>query len=117
MDYSFVFLILLLPLFSFIVLGLAGMKMPHKTAGLIGTTSLGIVTALSYYTAFCYFTAERGADGAFATLVPYNFTWLPLGQLNFDLGIMLDPISVMMLIVISTVSLDGAYLFVRLYAR
>lgn len=105
MDYSFVFLILLLPALTFLVLGLAGMKMSHKVAGLIGTTSLGLVTVLSYYTAFCYFTAERGADGTFATLVPYNFTWLPLGNLNFDLGILLDPISVMMLIVISTVSL------------
>ena len=105
MDYSYVFLILLLPLLSFLVLGLAGMKLSHKAAGLIGTTSLGIVTVLSYYTAICYFTADRGADGAFATLVPYNFTWLPLGDLNFDLGILLDPFSVVMLIVISTVSL------------
>ncbi len=105
MDYSYVFLILLLPLLSFLVLGLAGMKLSHKAAGLIGTTLLGIVTVLSYYTAICYFTADRGADGAFATLVPYNFTWLPLGDLNFDLGILLDPISVVMLIVISTVSL------------
>lgn len=105
MDYCFVFLILLLPLLSFLVLGLAGMKMSHKAAGLIGTTSLGLVTVLSYITAFNYFTADRCADGAYATIVPYNFTWLPLGSLNFDLGIMLDPISVMMLIVISTVSL------------
>ncbi len=105
MDYSYVFLILLLPLLSFLALGLAGMKLSHKAAGLIGTTSLGIVTVLSYYTAICYFTADRGSDGAFATLVPYNFTWLPLGDLNFDLGILLDPISVVMLIVISTVSL------------
>lgn len=105
MDYSYVFLILLLPLVSFLILGLAGMKMSHKTAGLIGTTSLGIVTLLSYATAFTYFTAERCADGSFATIVPFNFTWLPLGDLNFDLGAMLDPISVMMLIVISTVSL------------
>ena len=104
MEYSFVYLIPLLPLVSFLILGLAGMKMSHKTAGLIGTTSLGIVTLLSYVTAFHYFTAERCADGAFATLVPYNFTWLPLGNLHFDLGIMLDPISVMRLIVISTVS-------------
>ena len=37
MDYSFVFLILLLPALSAIVLGLAGMKMSHKVAGLIGT--------------------------------------------------------------------------------
>lgn len=105
MDYSYSFLILLLPFLSFVVLGLAGMKMSHKTAGLIGTVSLGLVTLVSYATAFTYFTAERCADGAFATVVPYNFTWLPLGRLSFDLGIMLDPISVMMLVVISTVSL------------
>ncbi len=105
MDYSLTILILLLPFLSFLVLGLAGMKMSHKVAGLIGTTSLGLVTLLSYTTAFAYFTADRCADGTFATIVPYNFTWLPLGSLSFDLGIMLDPISVMMLIVISTVSL------------
>ena len=103
--YSYSFLILLLPALSFVILALAGMKMSHKTAGLIGTTSLGLVTVLSYLTAFSYFTAPRLADGTFATVVPYNFTWLPLGNLHFDMGILLDSISVMMLIVISTVSL------------
>ncbi|MBQ9678680.1 MAG: NADH-quinone oxidoreductase subunit L [Prevotella sp.] len=103
--YSYSFLILLLPALSFVILALAGMKMSHKTAGLIGTTSLGLVTVLSYLTAFSYFTAPRLADGTFATVVPYNFTWLPLGNLHFDMGVLLDPISVMMLIVISTVSL------------
>ena len=105
MDYSYVFLILLLPMLSFLVLGLAGMKMSHKVAGLIGTTSLGIVTVLSYVTAFSYFFGPRCADGAYPTIVPFNFTWLPLGNLHFDLGFMIDPISAMMLIVISTVSL------------
>ena len=105
MDYSYAFLIILLPMLSFIILGLWGMKMSHKVAGLIGTTSLGIVTILSYVTAFGYFTAGRCADGAYATVVPFNFNWMHFGALNFDLGIMLDPISVMMLIVISTVSL------------
>ena len=104
MMYEYSFLILLLPLISFIVLGLAGMKMSHKMAGLIGTCSLGAVTLLSFATAFEYFTADR-VNGVFQTIVPYNFTWLPLGTLKFDMGIMLDPISVMMLIVISTVSL------------
>ena len=103
MDYSYSFLILLLPLLSFVIIGLAGMKMSHKVAGLIGTTSLGLVTVLSYYTAFVYFTADRMND-VYQTIVPYNFTWLPLGALHFDIGILLDPISVMMLIVISTVS-------------
>jgi len=104
MDYTYSFLILLLPLLSFIILGLAGMKMSHKTAGLIGTCSLALVTIVSYATAFTYFTADR-VNGIYQTIVPYNFTWLPLGKLHFDLGILLDPISVMMLIVISTVSL------------
>ena len=103
--YSYSFLILLLPALSFVILALAGMKMSHKTAGLIGTTSLGLVTVLSYLTAFTYFGADRTAAGTYATIVPYNFTWLPLGNLHFDMGILLDPISVMMLIVISTVSL------------
>ncbi len=110
MDYSYSFLILLLPALSFIFLGLCGMKLSHKAAGLVGTASLGVVTALSYYTAFQYFTAGRVANAAgemvWQTVVPYNFTWLDLGgTLHFDMGVMLDPISVMMLIVISTVSL------------
>ena len=103
MIYELSYLILLLPLLSFIVLGLAGMKMQHKTAGLIGTCSLSLITILSYWTAFEYFTADR-VEGVYQTIVPYNFTWLPLGNLHFDMGVLLDPISVMMLIVISTVS-------------
>ena len=102
--FEYTIFIMLLPLLSFIVLGLAGMKMQHKVAGLIGTCSLAIVTVLSYLCAFQYFTLDR-VEGVYQTFVPYNFTWLPLGNLHFDLGILLDPISVMMLIVISTVSL------------
>ena len=102
--FSYTLFIMLLPLLSFIILGLAGMKMQHKVAGLIGTCSLAIVTVLSYLCAFQYFSLDR-VEGVYQTFVPYNFTWLPLGNLHFDLGILLDPISVMMLIVISTVSL------------
>ena len=80
--------------------------MSHRTAGLIGSIGLGLVTILSYATAWSYFTAPRLADGTYETLMPYNFRWLPFTQnLSIDMGILLDPISVMMLIVISTVSL------------
>ena len=99
-------LILLLPFLSFLILGIGGKWMSHRTAGAIGTLILGAVAVLSYVTAFQYFSAPRLEDGTFATLIPYNFTWLPFTEtLRFDLGILLDPISVMMLIVISTVSL------------
>ena len=111
MDYTI--FILLLPLLSFLLIGVVdlditktGKVWSHKAAGLIGTISLALVTILSYTTAYQYFFGtERLADGTFPTIVPFNFTWLPLGSLHFDLGILLDPISVMMLVVISTVSL------------
>ena len=102
MEYTL--FILLLPFLSFLLLGVWGKWLSHKVAGLIGTLSLAAVTVLSYMTAWTYFTADR-AGGIYKTLVPYNFEWLPMGSLHFDMGIMLDPISVMMLIVISTVSL------------
>ena len=90
MEYTI--LILLLPL--------------HRTAGFIGTAVLGVVAVLSYVTAVQYFSAPRLEDGTFATWIPYNFEWLPFTEtLTFNIGILLDPISVMMLIVISTVSL------------
>ena len=105
MEYTL--LILLLPFFSFLLLGICGKWLSHKTAGLIGTLVLGVVAVLSYTTAYEYFTLPRTAEGVFETLTPYNFTWLPFfnESLHFDMGIQLDPISVMMLIVISTVSL------------
>ena len=109
MEFGYTLGILLLPLLSFLVIGLpdfAGNKYAwsHKVAGLIGTCTLGIVTVLCYIAAFQYFSMPRLAVGTFATIVPYNYTWLPLGSLHFDLGILLDPISVIMPIVISTVS-------------
>lgn len=104
MEYTI--LILLLPFLSFLALGLGGKWMSHRTAGLIGTAALGVVAVLSYLTAGMYFSAPRLADGTYETLMPYNFKWLPFTEsLSIDMGILLDPISVMMLVVISTVSL------------
>ena len=104
MEYTI--LILLLPLLSVLVLGLAGMRMKHKLAGGIGTFSLAVVALLSYLTAYNYFSLDRTAEGVYPTLQPWNFEWLPFTEsLHIDMGILLDPISVMMLVVISTVSL------------
>ena len=104
MEYTI--LILALPMLSFLILALAGMKIPHKVAGAIGTLSLAAVTVLSYITAAGFFTAQRTAEGLLPVATPWNFRWLPFTEsLHIDMGIMLDPISVMMLVVISTVSL------------
>lgn len=105
---NYTILILLLPFFSFLLLGVFGKWFSHKAAGLVGTAVLGVVAVLAYYTAFQYFfQTPRTAEGVLPTLMPYNYQWLPffVKGLSFDMGIMLDPISVMMLIVITTVSL------------
>lgn len=103
MEYTL--MILLLPLASFLLLGLLSNKLSHKTSGIIGTGSLLMVALLSFYAAGEYFTTQK-ADAVFQTLVPLNVPWLNMGaNLHIDMGILLDPISVMMLVVISTVSL------------
>lgn len=103
MEYTI--FILLLPVAMFLLLGLWGNRMKLAFAGVLGTTGMAVVTALSYITAFLYFTTGR-VDGVFRAMVPFNATWLRFTEnLHIDLGILLDPISVMMLVVITTVSL------------
>lgn len=125
MEYSYSFLILLLPLLSFLLLGLCGMKMKKPVAGMIGTAMLLSLWAMSLYTAYQYFfytghvvtpfeevdvVSGRLASGAYPTLTVFNFTWLDFGKsflgtdLLFKIGFRLTPISVMMLVVITTVS-------------
>ncbi len=98
-------LILAIPVFNFLLLGLADSKFSHKTAGTIGTIGLSIVAILSYFTAFNYFFVF-GKVGETYLKFAQSVEWLRFSEnLHIDLGIFLDPISVMMLVVISTVSL------------
>ena len=98
-------LILLLPLLSFIALGLLGTKLRPVVAGSVGTAVLGVCALLAYITAATYFSMPR-VDGAREALVPFRMEWLHFtDNLGIELGILLDPISVMMLVVITTVSL------------
>ena len=107
MNYSYAFLILLLPFLSFLVLGLAGMKMKKQVAAIIGTVLMGCVFGLSIYTAYEYFFAigRDASTGLYPTVDSFNFTWLKFTELlTFNIGFRLTPISVLMLIVITTVS-------------
>jgi len=89
----------------FLFLGILGHKLKPSLAGILGTAGLGIVTLLSYLTAIHYFWGRESAE-TMQTLIPYNFTWLAFSEtLVISMGILLDPISAMMLVVISTVSL------------
>lgn len=98
-------LILLIPFLSFLLLGLAGKRISPRIAGAIGTTGLAAVMSLSLYVACNYFFVF-GKTGDVFQKFQAGFEWLRIsGSLHIDLGIFLDPISVMMLLVISIVSL------------
>ncbi len=130
MDITLPLLILAIPLFNFLLLGLTGMKMSHKLAGLIGICAMGATTAIAYTVAFTYFfsgSPDFIADGVRQVYTVFNVEWLAFTKtLVVNLGFLLDPISAMVLIVITTISfmvhlyswgyMEGEQGFQRYYA-
>lgn len=99
-------LIPVLPLLTFLLLGLYGKKVFKNASGLVGTTSLFTSALLSLYTAYGYFFQWGKVDGVYQKLVPFRFEWLQFSEgVSIDMGIIIDPISVMMLVVVTLVSL------------
>jgi NADH-quinone oxidoreductase subunit L len=99
-------LIPLLPLAAFILLGLFGKSFLKKSAGILATVFLLTATTLAFYTVYQYFFVYGKVDGVYQKLVPFKYAWLVFNDtLSIDMGILLDPISVMMLVVVTLVSL------------
>ena len=107
MSYSsYIALIPLLPLAGFVVLGLFGKKYFKNSSGVFGCLVLLASTVLSLYAAYHYFFVDGKVGDTYQTLIPIKYTWLSFSDsLSIDMGIILDPISVMMLVVVSFVSL------------
>jgi len=89
----------------FIFLGLLGHKIGPKLSGLLGTGALAVITALSYIAAYQYFFATPKTADTFKAILAVTLPVLQFSdKLHIDLGVLVDPISVMMLIVVTTVS-------------
>ena len=130
MEFSYTVAVLIIPIVMFLFLGIVGVKLSKKTAGLLGTCAMGVTTIIAYAAALTYFFGtDQGqiVDGVRQQLEVMNVTWLQFTEnLIIKLGILLDPISAMMLIVITTVSfmvhiyslgyMDGEKGFQRYYA-
>lgn len=130
MEFSYTIAVLIIPVCMFLFLGLAGMKLSKKFAGILGTCAMGITTVIAYSIALTYFFGtDQGQiiDGIRQPLQVMNFTWLQFTEnLVIKMGVLLDPISAMMLIVITTISfmvhlyslgyMDGEKGFQRYYA-
>src|SRR6478609_7958100 len=100
-DYSYIALIPLLPLATFVLLGLAGKNRFRSWAGIAGCTALLGSTVLSFYTAWQYFFVDGKLNGVYQKFIALKYTWLQFSpHVSIDMGIIVDPISVMMLVVV-----------------
>jgi len=103
---TYITLIPLLPLAGFLLLGIFGRSFFKNTSGVIGTGLMLISCGLALYTAYGYFFEYGKLNGVYQQIVPLKFTWLRFSEnVSIDMGIILDPISVMMLVVVTFVSL------------
>lgn len=106
MEFGYAILIPILPLVSFLVIGLLGNYMKPIVSSIIGTLSLATVAVLSYQLAISYFWGVGLVGGEYQTFIPHDYDWLVFTDtLRIKLGTLIDPISAMMLVVISTISL------------
>ena len=109
MEATIPVLILAIPLFMFLFLGICGVKMSHRLAGVLGTLGMGTTLVLSYFTAYTYFFSGAvdfiSTEGVRLQYTVFNVDWLAFtDNLVIKLGFLLDPISAMMLVVITTIS-------------
>ena len=90
---------------AFLVVGLFGNKLKATLSGAISTLAILLGAVISYFTAWSYFFSNGLIDGKYQMLIPFQTEWLRFSDtLAINLGIMIDPISVMMLVVVTTVS-------------
>lgn len=108
MEFFYTILVLIIPVVMFLLLGIGGKWMSKQFAGVLGTLAMGVTTIIAYSIALTYFfgtTQGQIVDGVRQQLQVLDFTWLQFtDNLVIKLGVLLDPITAMMLIVISTVS-------------
>jgi len=116
-NYAYVVLIPLLPLASFFLLGLFGRKYFKTSAGTIATTILLVSTVLSFYAAYEYYFVDGKVSGIYRQIVALKYTWLEFYPgISIDMKIILDPISIMMIVVVSFISLM-VHVFILGYMR
>lgn len=103
---SSIALIPLLPLFSFTLISLVGRKNFPGLCGILGTLTLLTSFILSATVAYDYFFVTGKVGDAYQQMIPLKINWLQFSpNVSIDLGILLDPISVMMLVVVTLISL------------
>jgi NADH-quinone oxidoreductase subunit L len=100
----YILLIPLLPLAGFLLLGLFGRKYFKNISGIVATALMLVSTVVAFYVAYEYFS--NYSAGNYPRVIAFKYTWLQFSEnLSIDMGVMLDPISMMMIVVVTFISL------------
>jgi len=94
-----VWLIPLFPLIGFFINGLFGRSFPEKLIGWIGAGAIGA----SFVVAALIFVELIGLEPGSRSVQKVVYTWMLSGDLNVPIGFLVDPLSMVMLLVVSGV--------------
>jgi NADH-quinone oxidoreductase subunit L len=93
-----------IPFFSFLIVGLFIRPLSQKVASIVATASIFVTAILAWLLAWEYFHLfPVGTERL--TLIPWSFEWLTYqNNMSVNVGVLIDPISVLLLVVVTTVS-------------
>jgi len=109
MDYGFAlknaWLIPTIPLVSFAVVGLFIRPISKKAAGIVATLAIFASAAVAYALAWEYFSLYPPGGPHPPLIMPWIANWLAYQPgLVVNVGVLVDPISVLLMVVVTTVS-------------
>ncbi|NQT34301.1 NADH-quinone oxidoreductase subunit L [bacterium] len=97
---NYLYLIPLLPFIGFLINGLWGRKLGDRAVGIIGSATIGIAFAMS----IAAFIELLGYDAHHRIIEHDWFVWLRAGALEVSFGLLLDPLSAVMILIVTGVS-------------
>ncbi len=102
-----VWLLPFLPLAGFLVLALAGRRLSRALAGAVGVGTVGLAALLGLLLAVRFWLAPPAGDSYTVVL----WSWLRVGELTPEIAFTLDPLSLVMVLVVTVVGF-----FIHLYS-
>ncbi|MCL5074649.1 MAG: NADH-quinone oxidoreductase subunit L [Chloroflexi bacterium] len=101
---SYLWLIPLFPLLSLLIITFFTLKRP-RLSGYVTIVSIFGSFILSCLVLWLMLTGQFGSGGEHGRVLETSIAWFTIGQTQFHLGLLLDPLTAVMLIVVSAVSL------------
>ncbi|MCQ2060981.1 MAG: NADH-quinone oxidoreductase subunit L [Fibrobacter sp.] len=99
-DVTLSYLIFILPLLSFVVNGLFLCRKSDKAAAAMGISANGIAAISAIILAVHYFTSGLAPQKA----ILFEHEFIPFGNFLANIGCLIDPLSIMMLVVVTFIS-------------